>query len=210
MGRLVKRPGAFRTTEVGIVKGSRVAHVAPKGNIVKGLMNDLFKYIKSDEEIVLIKSCVFHYELEFIHPFVDGNGRMGRLWQTLILMDQYPVFEFLPIETIIKERQAQYYSALGKSDRIGQSTIFINFMLSVIEEVLERLLSTQNVALTSSDRVQLYLASIKDKEFTRQDYLRHFKEISPPTASRDLRLAVESGQIVKYGDKRTTKYQING
>ena len=159
---------------------------------------------------MLIKSCVFHYELEFIHPFVDGNGRMGRLWQTLILMGRYPVFKFLPIETIIKERQAQYYSALGKSDRTGQATVFIHFMLSVIEEVLERLLSTQNVALTSTNRIQLYLEVIKDNEFTRQDYLRHFKEISPPTASRDLKLAVGSGQISKYGDKRTTVYKSKG
>jgi len=207
MSGLINRPGTFRSSEVGIVKGSKVAHLAPKGNMVKGLMKDLFKYLKFDKEIVLIKSCVFHYELEFIHPFVDGNGRMGRLWQTLILMEQYPVFQFLPIETIIKERQQQYYSALGKSDRTGQSTIFADFMLTVIEEVLERLLTTQNVALTSADRVRLFLEKIKESVFTRQDYLRHFKEISPPTASRDLKLAVESNRIVKHGDKRTTKYQ---
>ena len=82
-----------------------------------------------DDDLLLVKSCVFHYEFEFIHPFLDGNGRMGRLWQTMILKEYSPVFEFSPIETLIKERQQDYYHVLGTSDNRGDSTNFIEFML---------------------------------------------------------------------------------
>ncbi len=98
MKGLVEQAGAFRTSNVGIVKGAKVAHIAPEGAMVNGLMNDLFEYLKKDDDLLLIKSCVFHYEFEFIHPFTDGNGRMGRFWQTVILTKQFPVFEFLPVE----------------------------------------------------------------------------------------------------------------
>jgi Fic family protein len=175
--------------------------------MVKPLVNDLFKYLKNDENLLLIKSGVFHYELEFIHPFPDGNGRMGRLWQTVILMDQYPVFEYLPVEALIKEKQKEYYDALGKSDKTGESTWFIEFMLGIIKESLEDLLKTQNVALTNLDRIRIYRSIIKDAFFNRKDYLRNFKEISPATASRDLQFAVENGIMDKIGDKNTTKYK---
>ena len=98
MGELIENAGKYRTQGVGIFKGSRVAHVAPPAENVTYLMNDLFKYLRDKEELALIKSCVFHYEMEFIHPFLDGNGRMGRFWQTVILLNEYSVFEFLPFE----------------------------------------------------------------------------------------------------------------
>lgn len=208
MKGLVESPGALRNKAVGIVKEADVAHIAPPRDMVKPLMNDLFDYLKNDKDLLLIKSCVFHYELEFIHPFLDGNGRMGRLWQTIILKDKYPVFEFLPIETIIKDRQSLYYEALGKSDKTGQSTLFIEFMLEVIEESLEDLLKTQNIVLTSTDRIQAFVSIIKNETFTRKDYLRHFKTISAPTASRDLKQAVDEGFLIKSGDKNTSIYKF--
>ncbi len=119
MQGLIEQAGMFRTINVGIVKGSKVEHLAPNGNMVNGLMKDLFAYLNKDADLILIKSCVFHYEFEFIHPFIDGNGRMGRLWQTLLLMQQYPVFEYLPVEALIKDNQAEYYAALSKSDKIS-------------------------------------------------------------------------------------------
>jgi Fic family protein len=128
MDGLLANAGSLRKTSVGIVKGKEVAHIAPPGNMVFPLMKDLFSYLKNNEDLILIKSCVFHYEFEFIHPFLDGNGRMGRLWQTMILREYSPVFEFLPIETLIKERQQDYYNALEKSDSEGNSTSFIEFM----------------------------------------------------------------------------------
>ena len=117
MKGLIDNAGKLRTSNVGIVKGSKVEHIAPNGSIVMGLMNNLFEYLKKDKELLLIKSCVFHYEFEFIHPFLDGNGRMGRLWQTLILMQQYPVFEYLPVESLIKQKQREYYKKLSESDK---------------------------------------------------------------------------------------------
>ena len=111
MKNLIDDAGKYRKQGVGIVKGSKVEHLAPPFENVAFLMKDLFEYLKNSDEIALIKSCVFHYEMEFIHPFLDGNGRMGRLWQTLILMEKYPIFEFLPFETMISIDQEKYYKA---------------------------------------------------------------------------------------------------
>jgi Fic family protein len=208
MRNLVEKPGKFRTTNVGIVKGSKVEHLAPGGTMVKGLMNDLFKYIKNDKDLILIKSCVFHYEFEFIHPFTDGNGRMGRLWQTLILMQQYPVFEYLPIESLIKENQQEYYDKLSESDKAGQSTPFVEFMLSIILRSLEQVLQSQNINWNTKDRIFLFKEKIGNKTFSRKDYLQNFKNISAPTASRDLKWAVDENILMKSGEQRLTEYQF--
>lgn len=209
MKDLVANAGKFRITNVGIVKGSKVEHLAPSGAMVKGLMNDLFSYLKNDKDLILIKSCVFHYEFEFIHPFVDGNGRMGRLWQTLILMQQYPVFEYLPVESLIKENQQEYYNKLSESDKTGQSTPFIEFMLAIILQSLEYLLQSQNINLSTKDRIFLFKEKIGEKKFSRKDYLQNFKNISAPTASRDLKWAVDENILIKSGEQRLTEYQFN-
>jgi Fic family protein len=207
MNTLIENAGQFRRTAVGIIKGNNITHVAPPGDIVYPLMKDLFDYLKNDKDILLIKSCVFHYEFEFIHPFIDGNGRMGRLWQTVILKDYSPVFEYLPIESLIKERQQDYYDVLGKSDNQGNSTGFIEFMLNIINIALEDLLKSQNHTLTGADRINIFKDFIVNELFTRQDYLRHNKEISTATASRDLKEAVNKDIIEKTGEKRLTKYR---
>ena len=207
MNTLIEDAGQFRRTAVGIIKGNNITHVAPPGDIIYALMKDLFDYLKNDKDILLIKSCVFHYEFEFIHPFIDGNGRMGRLWQTVILKDYSPVFEYLSIESLIKERQQDYYDVLGKSDNQGNSTGFIEFMLEIINIALEDLLKTQNHTLTSTDRISIFKNFIGNDFFTRQDYLRHNKEISTATASRDLKEAVDNDIIEKIGEKRLTKYR---
>ena len=203
---LIEDSGKFRTKNVGIVKGSKVEHLAPSGVMVNGLMKDLFTYLKTDKEVLLIKSCVFHYEFEFIHPFLDGNGRMGRLWQTLILMQKYPVFEYLPVESLIKENQNNYYIALGASDKLGESTPFVEFMLTLILQALNNLLASQNVNITAPDRIKLFKDFIGIKSFSRKDYLLSYKLISQATASRDLKWAVDNQLLEKLGDKRNTKY----
>lgn len=206
MKDLIENSGKYRTKSVGIVKGSKVEHVAPPFENVPFLMKDLFQYLKDKSEISLIKSCVFHYEMEFIHPFMDGNGRMGRLWQTLILMEEYPVFEFLPFETLISKNQTAYYHALSASDKEGKSTKFIVYMLSIIDQSLDELLKNTTKKLSDEDRIQIFIENHVE-EFTRKDYLNYFKDVSTATASRDLKKAVEMGIIFKNGDKTTTTYK---
>ena len=206
MNDLIEKPGKYRTKGVGIVKGSKVEHVAPPYENVPFLMKDLFQYLKDTSEISLIKSCVFHYEMEFIHPFMDGNGRMGRLWQTLILMEEYPVFEFLPFETIISKNQTAYYNSLSASDKEGKSTKFIEYMLRIMDQSLSELLENTAKKLSDEDRIQFFIENVMD-DFSRKDYLNYFKDISSATASRDLKKAVEMGLITKKGDKKTTTYR---
>ncbi|MFT7031984.1 MAG: Fic family protein [Cyclobacteriaceae bacterium] len=208
MNGLIDHAGKLRSSSVGIVKGEQLAHLAPPGSMVRPLLKDLFSYLKKDDDLLLLKSCVFHYEFEFIHPFTDGNGRMGRLWQTLILTEYSPVFRYLPIETLIKERQQDYYNALNKSDSEGKSTVFIEFMLEIIKQALEDVLKNQNINLTNNDRISNFKDTYGGKEFTRQDYLRSFKYISSATASRDLKIAVDKNILEKKGDKRTTRYKF--
>jgi Fic family protein len=205
MRGLLEKPGSYRTKSVGIVQGTKVAHVAPSASILRGSMKNLFSYLKDENELNLIKSCVFHYEIEFIHPFLDGNGRMGRLWQTVILMQEYPVFEFLPFETLISKTQKEYYQALAISDKQGKSTVFIEYMLNVIDQSLEQLLNYIQRTLTERDRIEYFIA-FGAKNFTRKDYMRVFKDISSATASRDLKKALELKLLKRTGSHNTTKY----
>ncbi len=205
MKDLVENSGSYRKNSVGIVKGSKLAHLAPPAENLSFLMKDLFNYVKNKEELTLIKACVFHYEMEFIHPFLDGNGRMGRLWQTVILMNEYPVFEFLPIETIISATQENYYKALSISDKQGKSTVFIEYMLDVIDKALFELLKFNNRILTDNDRLD-YFISLGKKEFKRNDYMNVFKDISSATASRDLKKGIDLNLLEKRGDKNKTIY----
>ncbi|WP_367393197.1 Fic family protein [Lewinella sp. LCG006] len=206
MKGLIKKPGQYRTENVGIVQGDKVAYLAPPAANVDYLMSDLFKYLKETEDLLLIKSCVFHYEMEFIHPFLDGNGRMGRLWQSVILSKTYPVFEYLPFETLISDTQREYYDVLGASDNHGESTIFIEYMLRVIGQSLDELLSFSNRTMKRDDRLR-YFKSMNIASFSRKDYMEVFKDISSATASRDLQEGVEMGLFEKHGDKRNTTYK---
>ena len=207
MNGLDESAGKYRKQGVGIVKGTKIEHVAPPFKNVPYLMKDLFHYLKNKEELTLIKSCVFHYEMEFIHPFLDGNGRMGRLWQTLILMHEYPVFEFLPFETLISETQDKYYKALAMSDKSGKSTIFIEYMLGVIQASLEHLLNYNNRILKDMDRLA-YFSNLGIKEFNRKDYMNIFKNISSATASRDLKKGIELNMFKSIGEANKTKYTL--
>lgn len=207
MKGLVEDAGKFRRQGVGIFQGPKVAHIAPPAENVPFLIRNLFDYLKSKDELTLIKSCVFHYEMEFIHPFIDGNGRMGRLWQTVILLNEYPVFEFLPFETLIIQSQNEYYDALAQSDSMGKSTRFIEYMLSVIEKSLIELLNYNNKILTDKDRI-VYFVSLGKKQFSRKDYMNVFKDISSATASRDIKKGVELNLFEKTGDKNKTVYLL--
>jgi len=206
MTGLIENPGRYRNKSVGIVKGTNIEHIAPPYENISFLMSDLFKYLKDKSELALIKSCVFHYEMEFIHPFLDGNGRMGRLWLTLILMNELPLFEFLPFETLISKNQEEYYKALSASDKQGNSTPFIEYMLDIIDYSLLELLENNSKKLNERERLEIFLETNK-QEFSRKDYMKHYSEISSATASRDLKNGVQLGLIQRSGDKKTSLYR---
>jgi Fic family protein len=207
MNGLVNNPGKFRKSQVGILKGKEVAHIAPGYDMVPGLMNDLFEYLKNDNDLEIIKSCVFHYEMEFIHPFEDGNGRMGRYWQTRLLMNVNPIFEFVPIEKVIRDNQEEYYKVLEISDSSGSSTAFIEFMLNVINKSLRDTIAESTP--TTSDytkRVEYALSQLNDW-FDRKEYLSICKGISTATASRDIKQLLQDGLIESSGSGRMMKYR---
>ena len=205
MTGLISNPGKYRKQGVGIVKGTKLEHLAPPYKNLPYLMKDLFKYLKDPDELTLIKSCVFHYEMEFIHPFLDGNGRMGRLWQTLILLSEYPIFEFLPFETLISKTQKDYYKSLASSDKLGKSTFFIEYMLRVIDQSLESILTYNNRILKDTDRLEHFI-TLGIKLFMRKDYMNVFKDLSSATASRDLKKGVELKMFKSIGNKNKTEY----
>lgn len=210
MKDLIDGAGQLRSGNVGVFAGTKIAHVAPSHKRVSSLIADLFKFIKQKNDIsLLIKSSVFHYELEFIHPYTDGNGRMGRFWQHLMLAAFHPVFEFVSIEGLIKSRQQEYYAVLATCDHEGESTHFIEFSLELIVEALQAY--TDNIKYqpkTTKDRL-LYAKKFLTEKFTRKDYMTLFKDISSTTASRDLKAGIESKLLAKSGDKRLTVYWFN-
>lgn len=207
MNGLVKKSGTFRTKQVGVLHGTEVKHVAPPHKIIPDLMKDLFEYLRKDKDLTVIKGCVFHYEIEFIHPFEDGNGRMGRLWHTRLLMDENPIFEFIPIEDSIRKNQQDYYKTLAISDKAGNSTAFIEFMLSIIKTSLkETVEETRLPSIDFEKRSENALSNLKGW-FDRKDYMKLNKGISSATASRDLKHLLEAGRLEVSGEGRMTRYR---
>lgn len=207
MNGLVKKSGTFRTKQVGVLHGTEVKHVAPPHKIIPDLMKDLFEYLRKDKDLTVIKGCVFHYEIEFIHPFEDGNGRMGRLWHTRLLMDENPIFEFIPIEDSIRKNQQEYYKTLAISDKAGNSTAFIEFMLSIIKTSLkETVEETRLPSIDFEKRSENALSNLKGW-FDRKDYMKLNKGISSATASRDLKHLLEACRLEVSGEGRMTRYR---
>ena len=160
MNELVREAGMFRSGGVGVYKGEQLVHMAPPANMVQELIRNLLTWVETSKVHPLVKSCVFHYEFEFIHPFADGNGRMGRMWNTLLLYKWKPVFAWLPIETLVRERQDAYYDALGKADRVADATPFVEFLLSVIYDTLHEISVNQRGELDLSVPVKLLLEKL--------------------------------------------------
>jgi Fic family protein len=208
MKGVLDNAGRYRTSQVGVLTGNKVAHVGPGYKLVPKLMGNLFQYLRnSKEENSLIVGSVFHYELEFIHPFLDGNGRMGRLWQNAIISSSFPIFRNIPIENAIRENQKEYYQALAASDKQGNSTVFIEFSLGIIRRALQEFHSVFGSEKESVDsRLEYALQELKGKSFSRKEYKTLFIGLSTATASRDLKKGVDEKRIVKTGDKRLTRY----
>ncbi|RON75435.1 cell filamentation protein Fic [Pseudomonas chlororaphis] len=136
MHGLIDDAGQFRRAGVGIYREQKLVHMAPPASRVPTLVDDLLSWLSSTDLHPLLASCVFHYEFEFIHPFADGNGRMGRLWQTLVLSLWRPVLAWLPVETVIREQQEAYYAALSAADQRSEATPFVEFMLQALQQAL--------------------------------------------------------------------------
>ena len=164
MAGLVDEAGSFRTGGVGIYNDRGLVHMAPPANRVAALMADLLEWLAQGEQHPLIASCIFHYEFEFIHPFADGNGRMGRMWQTLILSRWKPLLAYLPVETVIHNRQTDYYQALAAADQAGEATPFVSFMLQALLTAIGEAALTDQVSDQVSDQVKRLLAVIKTGE----------------------------------------------
>ena len=163
MNNILNTAGSFRSVNVGVGSSEGVSHVAPPFGVVPDLMRDLFDWLKNSDEHILIKSCVFHYEFEFIHPFSDGNGRIGRLWQSVMLYDWREAFVVMPTESIVRDNQERYYNALEKAGNLGESTPFVEFMLEVILNTVREVGNKvgNKVGNNLSDNQQLIVENIR-------------------------------------------------
>jgi Fic family protein len=213
MNGLVDVAGRFRTRSVGIAHGERVVHLAPPADRVPGLMKDLLAWVKRTDTHPLVASSVFHYEQEFIHPFADGNGRMGRLWQTLILSHWNPLFAFLPVETVIRDRQADYYRVLGACDKAGNSTAFIEFLLAALLTALREVSGTDQVSDPLTDQVKSLLKILQTKPLSASECMARLKLSHRPTFRANyIHPALEQGLIERTipdrPNSRLQKYRM--
>ncbi len=212
MKGLIPDAGKWRKGQVGILKGSKVSHIAPPAPRVPDLMEQLFSTLNKSKNLhPLLRAAWVHYEVEFIHPFSDGNGRMGRLWQTVHLVSHHPLFEFLSVESIIRDRQREYYYALERSDKDGHAGTFVEFSLATMASALSEFINELRPGrVTASSRVDKAREHFGQLEFSRLDYLRFFKTLSTATASRDLKEGVESKRLRRSGERALTRYRFSG
>jgi Fic family protein len=201
-------PGIFRRGPVEVYITETETRAMPPWETVEPSMRALFDYLKTSEDLMLIKSIRFHFECVNIHPFFDGNGRTARLWQTRLLMEAHPVFEFLDVESMVFEQREEYYRQIRSAQESGKADGFVEFMLEQIRRSLSNLWES---SAKSSNGYADRLAAAKQslgEDFSRQEYLKLFKIISAPTASRDLAAGVADGLLVRDGDKRTAVYRF--
>ena len=208
---LVDESGCFRSRSAGVAdKQGNVLHFGPLPDYVPGLVMELLDWVRDSDFHMLIKSCVFHYELELIHPFADGNGRIGRLWHTLLLTQWKPMFAWLPVEFMIHDRQDEYYQAINRSNNEAESTAFIEFMLSAIKEALLEAVQSGNTESTSVEEqrwLQIERFLKKHGTITNAD-VREMLGVSSATANRVLAKNVEAGKIQKVRIGKSWGYNL--
>ena len=211
MEALIDNSGYFRRGGVGIFSGNKAVHIAPPADRVPLLMDDLFDWLQNSGDHLLIKSCVFHYEFEFIHPFMDGNGRLGRLWQSLILSRLHPVFEHLPVENMVFQNQQRYYEAIQQSTQATDSGIFVEFML---EEILGTLIKRQGKVLNDTanvgvnEGIKRIYDFIEKKPHCRIPSISKNTEIPVKTIERHVKKLLDLDMIEIVGSKKTGGYYI--
>lgn len=209
---LTEESGCFRSGPVGVVdKQGNILHFGALPDYAPGLTLELLDWLKDSNIHMLIKSCVFHYELEVIHPFADGNGRIGRLWHTLLLTQWKPLFAWLPVESIIHDRQGEYYDAINRSNYEGQSTAFIDFMLSAIKEALTESVQTSGATEKMSTeelrwyKIERFLR--KNGTITNADIRQMFK-VSAATANRILAKFTAEGNLKRIRIGKSWGYEL--
>ena len=230
MQALVDDAGQYRRGGVGVYGEKGLVHLAPPADRVPMLMKDLFDWLQHSKDHLLIRSCVFHYEFEFIHPFIDGNGRTGRLWQSLILGKLHPLFEHLPVENMVYSNQQQYYDAITASSNAGQSGPFIDFMLN---EIYKTLKSHQGAPLQEkvpnkvpnkfpnkvpnklkkefpniSDVTWDVYMALKTNHSASSEEIGASLSISSRMVRKHIALLRESGLIVRVGSNKTGHWEI--
>ena len=212
---LVDESGVFRSKPVGVVdQEGHVLHFGTLPQYVPNLVMELLDWVKNSDVHMLIRSCVFHYEFELIHPFADGNGRVGRLWHTLLLSKWNPAFAWLPVESIIHDRQQEYYSAINASNDAGESTVFIEFVLSAIKASLIDAISTSDAMSDEPiDKTTIRWNQIekflKTHEFIMNADVRALCNVSAATANRILASLVSERKLVKYYEGGHWAYRLN-
>ena len=209
---LTEESGCFRSGPVGVVdKQGNILHFGTLPDYAPGLTSELLGWVKDSNIHMLIKSCVFHYELELIHPFADGNGRIGRLWHTLLLTQWKPMFAWLPVESTIHDRQDEYYASINRSNCEGESTSFIEFMLSAIKEALMEAVQTSGAAENmTTDEIRWYKIEQflkKNDNITNAD-VRQMFNVSSATANRILAKFTDEGKLEKIRLGRSWGYSL--
>ena len=206
MSDLVSENGRYRSEGVGIFDGSSCIHLAPPAIRVPVLMKDLLLWARDTNVHPLIRSCVFHYELEFIHPFADGNGRIGRMWQTLLLMQWNPIFAWIPVETIVKEHQQEYYAAIASSDRSGKNTDFIVFMLHCLLDALQEMKESNQKSNRKSNQKILEIMQMKPEVSIRE--LQEMTDLSESGVKKIIRKLKEAGSIRRVGGAKGGYWEV--
>ena len=210
---LVDESGVFRSKPVGVVdQEGHVLHFGTLPQYVPDLVMELLDWVKNSDVHMLIRSCVFHYELELIHPFTDGNGRVGRLWHTLLLSKWNPTFAWLPVESIIHDRQQEYYAAINGSNDAGESTVFIEFMLSSIKaSLIEAISASDAMSDGKMDKATMRWKQIENfletHSYIMNADVRALCNVSAATANRILLTLVKEGKLVKCRVRGHWAYQ---